>query len=188
MFVYGHLSRVAWRGKGRVECEDDDENKVMSEHEHEQNSTTGRGVANQIEERDTNNNSEEQVNEHNLTTQLDNTNANINIAVESKEEQSEKKKIKISPEKKGMNVLSMIKVMNNETIDAKSKEHLMGIIKTSSKEEDFEVSEMAPTCDRKCMLTEYILKAKRNKLEARRRRNEKFAICKRRLEGLGIQI
>jgi uncharacterized protein YfkK (UPF0435 family) len=107
---------------------------------------------------------------------------------EEKEKGTTTKKVKITPVKKGMNVIPMVTVMNNDELDSSSKERLMEIINTSSKKEEMEISDMAPTGDRKSMLTEYILKAKKNKLEAKKRRNQKFMLCKKRLEGLGIHL
>ena len=63
------------------------------------------------------------------------------------------------------NVLSMIKVMNNETMDPKEKQRVMDIIKISSEEEEMEVSNMAPTADKDRMLEEYIVKAKKKTIQ-----------------------
>ena len=88
----------------------------------------------------------------------------------------------------GMNVLSVVKVMNKEDINDQEKSRLMEIISNSSKQEEMEVSDMAPTSDRQSMLTEYILKAKQKKFDVKKKRKIKHAVCKKRLESLGIHI
>jgi len=84
---------------------------------------------------------------------------------------------------KSMDVVSVVKQMNNTETTFKNEQNLMSMVKTSSKEENNEANN-----DKKCMLAEYILKAKKKKLEAKRRRDKKAIKCKKRLEQLGIHI
>ncbi len=82
----------------------------------------------------------------------------------------------------GTDIIAMVKVMNS------SERNLMSTMKASFEEENKEATEATSTGDGKSFLAAYISKAKKNKLEARRRRNKKLNKAKKRLEQLGIQL